>query len=506
MRVGTEDNEERYQKELIEEVVNVYGVGKGYAIGADLMYLGAREDKAKAQKELELLLRNQGFELLGEDGYFFRKAQPSSSPVDSLDDTLITLNRERAENIISEAGIYVQRLKRHVTELRRLFEAGDPNPNGMIETVDSLVSEIDKFEHEQVDYLTPEATRLLVYTTSYGEKLNIINPLSTLRGYAELEYTRYQEEIGESLERVEDVIEQLSRIKLEHLIIKERFDGNRYIDLDSSSSPVGFLPVDEQLASRIRKHTKNFPGDLNRLNYFVDADKDVENALRVVLFDPDDPNIYYKVAIGPISDLFSNEEKILSQINSDGRFENIPKFLDAGDEWIKLSGIAHGQNLTSDLWKQEYSVSDKVRVLLGVIKVVGKLHQLGIVHGDIKLENVIVNKNSEFMVIDFGNIRQSSDFDEWKSHQLDMHAEHAMVRHLSESVKITLNGSEPEARLVNIASNYRVRRSKMSKDTVMSLSNRLQRMAAKSGNTEAAYSKNLFSSKYDRGRNRSNYR
>src|SRR3989338_3016440 len=68
-----------YGRDLVREFVRTYG--EKYSIGTMLNYQG---DRSGAQKEWENFFEEQGFRPLGGEGYFFRKPQPVSSPVEQL--------------------------------------------------------------------------------------------------------------------------------------------------------------------------------------------------------------------------------------------------------------------------------------------------------------------------------------------------------------------------------------------------------------------------------------
>lgn len=59
-----------------------------------------------------------------------------------------------------------------------------------------------------------------------------------------------------------------------------------------------------------------------------------------------------------------------------------------------------GQSLLD--WSARSAQSDRMRVVLDVLDVVARLHAIGVIHGDIKPQNALVDENGDVHVIDFG--------------------------------------------------------------------------------------------------------
>ncbi|XP_076264850.1 ribosomal protein S6 kinase alpha-5-like isoform X1 [Rhynchophorus ferrugineus] len=76
-----------------------------------------------------------------------------------------------------------------------------------------------------------------------------------------------------------------------------------------------------------------------------------------------------------------------------------------------LDYVAGGE-LFTHLYQREYFTEDEVRIYIGeIILAIEKLHSLGIIYRDIKLENILVDENGHIVLTDFGLSKELSRSD-----------------------------------------------------------------------------------------------
>jgi len=90
-----------------------------------------------------------------------------------------------------------------------------------------------------------------------------------------------------------------------------------------------------------------------------------------------------------------------AEILARGDHENLAKFVGASDDhdWIALQRI-HGTPI--DQWAQLEEPEDVLRVVHQLIDAVDHLHQQGVIHGDIKPSNVLIDADRRLKLLDLG--------------------------------------------------------------------------------------------------------
>lgn len=71
-------------------------------------------------------------------------------------------------------------------------------------------------------------------------------------------------------------------------------------------------------------------------------------------------------------------------------------------EYCVIMELCVGDNLTNFLEKNKLSFDEKIILFKGILKGVGDLHKEGILHRDIKPDNIVVEKNGKIKIIDYG--------------------------------------------------------------------------------------------------------
>lgn len=98
-----------------------------------------------------------------------------------------------------------------------------------------------------------------------------------------------------------------------------------------------------------------------------------------------------------IKEQFEIEKELLKFFDIKG----IPKYKDSGEDFLHLSYI-RGKNLKEYLLKDKISDKEKIRLLLELSEIIKNIHRTGIVHCDIKPENIIYD-GIKVSLIDFGS-------------------------------------------------------------------------------------------------------
>jgi len=110
------------------------------------------------------------------------------------------------------------------------------------------------------------------------------------------------------------------------------------------------------------------------------------------------------------TELFKREGEILSQLNH----KSIPKFIEEFETGIGRNTHSYivmenidGLSLRSEFKNKRYTEEEALDVVLQIAEILDYLHKLRppIVHRDIKLSNIMRRKNGDFVIIDFGSVK-----------------------------------------------------------------------------------------------------
>lgn len=66
-----------------------------------------------------------------------------------------------------------------------------------------------------------------------------------------------------------------------------------------------------------------------------------------------------------------------------------------------------GESLREKIGKEELTTAKTVEIIIQVCNGLNKAHEAGIVHRDIKPENIILNKDDNVKILDFGLAQKS---------------------------------------------------------------------------------------------------
>jgi hypothetical protein len=102
---------------------------------------------------------------------------------------------------------------------------------------------------------------------------------------------------------------------------------------------------------------------------------------------------------------FEREQRISSVLDH----PNIVRYLDAIDAWLFLE-LVNGETLKRLLADQgPLEVKTSARIVRGALQGLGHMHQRGIVHLDIKPQNIMVTRNHNVRLIDLGLAHEFAD-------------------------------------------------------------------------------------------------
>lgn len=118
----------------------------------------------------------------------------------------------------------------------------------------------------------------------------------------------------------------------------------------------------------------------------------------------------YGIANETLAKRFVREQQILSRL----RHPHIASFLDAGHSpdglaWLAMEYIEDGQPLIQYCNQQQASLPARIRVFLQVCEAVQYAHARLVIHRDLKPNNILVNKDGQAKLLDFGIAKAIND-------------------------------------------------------------------------------------------------
>jgi serine/threonine protein kinase len=103
-------------------------------------------------------------------------------------------------------------------------------------------------------------------------------------------------------------------------------------------------------------------------------------------------------------ELFLREARIASQLR-DPRIVTIHQVDRVGDHNLIVMELVSGVNLRQRLQTKSLEMSEALRIAISVVEALQAAHQIGIIHCDIKPENVMIDVSGAVKVLDFGLAR-----------------------------------------------------------------------------------------------------
>ena len=103
-------------------------------------------------------------------------------------------------------------------------------------------------------------------------------------------------------------------------------------------------------------------------------------------------------------ELFLREARIASQLR-DPRIVTIHQVDRVGDHNLIVMELVSGVNLRQRLQTKSLEMSEALRIAISVVEALRAAHQIGIIHCDIKPENVMIDVSGAVKVLDFGLAR-----------------------------------------------------------------------------------------------------
>lgn len=95
---------------------------------------------------------------------------------------------------------------------------------------------------------------------------------------------------------------------------------------------------------------------------------------------------------------FKKEQNILKKLN-DSKIKNVPVYVEGGKDFF-LTLFIPGESLSKNI--KYKTIGSLYRVILKIGEILRNIHEIGVVHCDIKPENIII-KNGVLSIIDFGS-------------------------------------------------------------------------------------------------------
>jgi serine/threonine protein kinase len=122
------------------------------------------------------------------------------------------------------------------------------------------------------------------------------------------------------------------------------------------------------------------------------------------------PKVQETSALKKAVELFKEEAKQLQQLGEHHQIPNLLAYFEQDNYLFLVQQYIDGQNLLQELHQQGTYSESKIReVLLDLLPVLEYIHQRGVIHRDIKLQNIIRRDSDRRLVlIDFGASKQLS--------------------------------------------------------------------------------------------------
>ncbi len=129
-------------------------------------------------------------------------------------------------------------------------------------------------------------------------------------------------------------------------------------------------------------------------------------AVKQLTFSSNEPN---KIAIAQRK--FNDEKEILQKLHH----QQIPDFVDyiaENQQYYLIQQYIHGETLREKLHKDKnLSIEKSQKILLDILKILDYIHKKGIIHRDIKPDNIMIDHNDKLFLIDFGAVKAENPND-----------------------------------------------------------------------------------------------
>lgn len=103
-------------------------------------------------------------------------------------------------------------------------------------------------------------------------------------------------------------------------------------------------------------------------------------------------------------ELFDREAMTMRSLNLKG-VPSVTDYFDEGNKSFIVQSYVDGETLSQRLKRSKLTESEGMTLLNSILEILNQIHMKGIIHRDIKPDNIIIDSNGEYNLIDFGAVK-----------------------------------------------------------------------------------------------------
>lgn len=124
-------------------------------------------------------------------------------------------------------------------------------------------------------------------------------------------------------------------------------------------------------------------------------------AVKQLTFSSNDPD---KIAIAQRK--FNDEKEILQRLQAHQQIPDFVDYIAENQQYYLVQQYIHGETLREKLHEaKNLSIEKSQKILIDILKILDYIHKKGIIHRDIKPDNIMIDHNDKLFLIDFGAVK-----------------------------------------------------------------------------------------------------
>lgn len=104
---------------------------------------------------------------------------------------------------------------------------------------------------------------------------------------------------------------------------------------------------------------------------------------------------------------FDDEVKSLKKLNAHAQIPNFVEYIEEKQEFYLVQQYIHGQTLRQKIENDgNFPIDKGIEILTDLLNILRYIHKIGIIHRDIKPDNIMVDNHGKLFLIDFGAVKE----------------------------------------------------------------------------------------------------